>query len=107
VAARVDTCDTRLRLDAAAQTALPHNIPDFSQDTSRPTVRSARSGDWSDPATWQEAALPTAGHVVHVDPGHTVTIRRHLSGGLHHRRALARSAFDPQVDTRLTVTNLM
>ena len=37
---------------SSAQGTLPHNIPDFSTDPSRPNVRSVQSGDWSSPSTW-------------------------------------------------------
>ena len=60
-------------MPVAAQT-LPHNIPDFSQDSSRPTVRSVDTGRWATAATWQGGQVPTANHVVHVDPNHIVTI---------------------------------
>lgn len=91
---------------AAAQTALPHNIPDFSQDTSRPTVRSAQSGDWSVASTWQGGQLPTAGHVVQIDPGHVVTINN-TTAAADTIAVHGTLRFDPLVDTRLTVTNLM
>src|SRR5688572_26779935 len=59
---------------SSAQAALPHNIPDFTQDSSRPNVRSAQSGNWSTPATWVGGQVPTANHVVNIDPGHVVTV---------------------------------
>jgi G8 domain-containing protein len=37
------------------------------------TVRSARTGKWSDPNTWAEKRLPKAGDYVQVRPGHTIT----------------------------------
>ena len=57
-----------------AQTALPHNIPDFSQDTSRSKVRSGLSGNWSSPSTWQGGQLPGGNQIVEINPGHIVTI---------------------------------
>jgi hypothetical protein len=37
-----------------------------------PLVRSARSGPWSAPATWEDGKVPAAGSRVQVRPGHTV-----------------------------------
>src|SRR5262249_12648852 len=37
-----------------------------------PLIRSARSGPWSAPATWEGARTPTAGARVQVRAGHTV-----------------------------------
>jgi G8 domain len=36
-------------------------------------VRSARSGPWSDPQTWEPKAVPKAGDAVQIRPGHDVT----------------------------------
>jgi hypothetical protein len=36
-------------------------------------VRSARSGDWSDPASWEGGRVPAGGDKVQIRPGHTVT----------------------------------
>jgi hypothetical protein len=44
---------------------LPENIPDFSQDPSRPAVQSVQSGSWSSPSTWG-GTVPTANHVVRI-----------------------------------------
>jgi hypothetical protein len=37
------------------------------------TVRSTRSGNWSDPATWAPRRVPRAGDLVQVRPGHRVS----------------------------------
>jgi hypothetical protein len=50
--------------------------------------------------------VPTAGQVVHVDPGHTVTIAG-TSAVAYTIAVHGTLRFDPQVDTRLMVTNLM
>ncbi|MEO8678643.1 MAG: G8 domain-containing protein, partial [Vicinamibacterales bacterium] len=89
-----------------AQSALPHNIPDFSQDGSHPTLHSAQSGSWASPSTWVGGQLPTANHVVNVDPGHTVRID--TTGAEAYTLAVhGILRFDPSVNTRLKVTNLM
>jgi G8 domain len=89
-----------------AQAALPHNIPDFTQDASRPNVHSAQSGSWSSPSTWVGGQVPTANHVVNIDPGHVVTINDTspvaFTVGVH-----GTLQFNPTVNTRLCVTNLM
>jgi len=36
-------------------------------------VRSARSGQWSDPATWMDKRMPRAGENVQIRAGHSVT----------------------------------
>ncbi|MFN0055970.1 MAG: G8 domain-containing protein [Planctomycetales bacterium] len=51
-------------LQAAALSASP---------TSVPLIRSARSGAWSDAATWEGGKVPADGVKVQVRPGHTVT----------------------------------
>jgi len=42
-------------------------------ESARFTVHSARSGKWSDPATWAEKRLPKSGDLVQVRAGHAVT----------------------------------
>jgi PKD repeat protein len=91
---------------APASWALPHNIPDFSADGSRPTVRSVQSGNWSSGSTWSTGQVPTANHVVHVDPGHVVTIDN--TAAVAYTIAVHGTLrFNPSVNTRLKVTNLM
>src|SRR5262245_50271632 len=89
-----------------AEGALPHNIPDFSQDTSRPNVRSVQSGDWSSASTWAGGQVPTANHVVNVDPGHVVTISN-TSAQAYTLAIHGTVRFSTNVNTRLRVTNLM
>ena len=83
---------------------LPENIPDFSQDTSRPAVQSVQSGSWSNPSTWG-GAVPTANHVVRIVLGHTVTIDD-TSAVAYTIAVDGKLAFAPTVNTRLKVTNL-
>src|SRR6516225_4641725 len=40
-------------------------------------LRSARSGPWSAPATWEAGKVPAAGGRVHIRPGHTVVYDVH------------------------------
>src|SRR5688572_30980500 len=85
---------------------LPHNIPDFSTDTSRPNVRSVQSGDWSNASTWAGGQVPTASHVVNIDPGHTVTISN-TSATAYTVAIHGTLRFSTTANTRLRVTNLV
>jgi G8 domain len=85
---------------------LPHNIPDFSVDTSRPNVRSVQSGGWSSASTWTGGQVPTANHVVNIDPGHVVTISN-TAATAYTTAVHGTLRFSTTVSTRLTVTNLM
>src|SRR5688572_18042125 len=84
-----------LASSVGAQT-LPHNIPDFSNDSSRTTRRSVTSGNWSNAATWSGGAVPTSNQVVHVDPGHVITIDNQSAVGytvaVHGTLRFSRSA---------------
>ena len=89
-----------------AAAPLPHNIPDFGTDPSRTTVRSVQSGSWSSASTWSTGVVPTANQVVHVDPGHVVTIGD--TAAVAYTVAVHGTLrFNPAVNTRLKVTNLM
>ncbi len=90
---------------AVSSAALPHNIPDFSQDSSRPSVQSAGSGNWSSPATWSGGVVPSANHVVRVAQGHTVTVDN-TSAVAYTVSVHGKLAFARAVNTRLKVTNL-
>src|SRR6185295_17529897 len=89
----------------AAALTLPENIPDFSQDTSRPSVQSVASGSWSSASTWQGGQIPTANHVVRILAGHTVTIDD-TSAVAYTIAVDGKLAFATTVNTRLKVTNL-
>jgi hypothetical protein len=90
---------------AAGALTLPENIPDFSQDTSRPSVQSIASGSWSSASTWQGGQIPTANHVVKILAGHTVTIND-TSAVAYTIAVDGKLAFATTVNTRLRVTNL-
>jgi uncharacterized protein DUF4082/Big-like domain-containing protein/G8 domain-containing protein len=89
----------------AAALTLPESIPDFSQDTSRPSVQSVASGNWSSASTWQGGQIPTANHVVRIAAGHTVTIND-TSAVAYTIAVDGKLAFATTVNTRLKVTNL-
>jgi hypothetical protein len=88
-----------------AAVMLPENIPDFSQDTSRPGTHSVQSGSWSNPSTWEGGTIPTPNHVVRIVHGHTVTIDD-TSAVAYTIVVDGTLAFAPTVTTRLRVTNL-
>lgn len=55
-----------------AQIKTAHDtIPDFCAS---PSVRSVRTGSWSDPSTWSPSRVPSTADVVRVASGHTVTL---------------------------------
>ena len=85
---------------------LPEGIPDFSIDPARLTVRSAQSGAWSNPATWQGGQVPTATTIVRIVAGHTVTIND-TSAVAYTVAVDGKLTFAANtVNTRLKVTNL-
>ena len=84
---------------------LPEGIPDFSIDPTRLTVRSAQSGAWSNPATWQGGQVPTSNQIVRIVLGHTVTIDDTVA--VAYTLAVdGKLAFAANLNTRLKVTNL-
>ena len=89
----------------AAATTLPESIPDFSLDTTRAALRSAQSGAWSNPSTWQGGQVPTSDTVVRILTGHTVTIDDTIATA-YTVAVDGKLAFAPGVNTRLKVTNL-
>ena len=80
-------------------------IPNFA---GQPTIRSARSGDWTDPSTWAPARVPRADDVVAISAGTAVALdapdgRARVVG----IEAGASLAWKPDVSTRLTVGTLL
>ena len=67
------------------------------------TVRSARSGPWSAPGTWENRALPPAGAVVEIQPGHAVLYDRNSSDALRMVHVSGALTFARDRDTRLDV----
>lgn len=43
------------------------------------TVETVASGDWSDRSVWTVGRLPMSNEYVKINPGHTVTLRQHIS----------------------------
>jgi hypothetical protein len=66
-------------------------------------VRSARSGLWSAPATWEGAKVPTAGATVQIRPGHTVTYDLKSDRVIRSIHVAGVLTFARDQDTRLDV----
>jgi hypothetical protein len=68
-----------------------------------PLWRSARSGPWSAPATWEQGKVPTAGSKVQVRTGHTVTYDLDSNQVIRSIHVAGILTFAPEHDTRLDV----
>ncbi|MBA4065101.1 MAG: hypothetical protein C0501_15585 [Isosphaera sp.] len=66
-----------------------------------PVVASARSGNWSDPATWAGGKLPAAGDKVLVRAGHAVTYDVKSDAVIRSVHVSGTLAFAPDTDTVL------
>jgi hypothetical protein len=84
--------------DMAAVLAL---VPDAAV-----TATAAHSGNWSDPATWQNSAVPTAGANVLIPAGATVTLDA-TTNPLHTVRVDGTLEAAPTQDTALFVDTLV
>jgi hypothetical protein len=69
----------------------------------RRLVRTARSGPWSAPATWEGGKVPGAGSRVQVRPGHTVTYDLQSDRVIRSIHVAGTLRFPPDKDTRLDV----
>jgi hypothetical protein len=65
--------------------------------------QSARSGNWSDPATWVDAKVPAAGENVQVRPGHVVTYDAYADAPLRTVHVAGTLRFSRDKSTLLTV----
>src|SRR5690349_7359386 len=70
-------------------------------------IRSASSGAWSAPATWEGGQVPTAGSKALVRAGHRVTYDVNSDRVLRSVHVAGTLAFAPDRDTRLDVGLLM
>src|SRR6516164_9239134 len=68
-----------------------------------PLVRSARTGPWSAPATWEGNKVPGAGVRVQVRTGHTVTYDLKSDQVLRSIHVAGTLSFSPDKDTRLDI----
>jgi hypothetical protein len=83
---------------------LDHGIPNFC---GTPTIRSAMNGAWSDPATWTPARVPVAGDKVAIAAGTTVFYDVVSTAVLGCVGVDGTLRFKPDVDTQLTVGDLL
>jgi hypothetical protein len=74
-----------------------------AQETGPPLCRSARSGRWSDAATWQERKVPGGGARVQIASGHVVTFDVKTDAVIRSIHVAGTLRFDPRCDTRLDV----
>src|SRR2546423_6854918 len=89
---------------AAGSAALATRLPAWAAtETTQSRVRSANSGPWSSPATWQGGKLPAAGASVEVAPGHTVVYDLVADHPLRMVHVLGTLDFSRGRDTRLDV----
>jgi hypothetical protein len=68
-----------------------------------PLVRSARSGAWSLPATWEGSKVPPAGARVLIRTGHQVVYDVRSDKALRSVHVAGTLRFDPDKDTRMDV----
>jgi len=66
-------------------------------------IRSAHSGRWSDPATWEGGRAPGAGARVQVRAGHVIIYDIRTDGAIRSIHVAGTLRFDPDRDTRLDV----
>src|SRR5262249_4175108 len=94
------------RFSGAFITTPYDRIPNFG---ALPTIFTVSSGAWSDVHTGPGGRLPTAGDVVSIDPGYTVTYDTVSDAALNtvEIQAAAHLVFRTDVSTRLTVNNLV
>jgi len=85
------------------------NIPNFG---ARPTVVSVKSGSWSDPTIWSPEGVPTAGAIVDINPGTTVTydvddVNATATLNTLEIQATGTLTFRTDTNTELNVVNLV
>ena len=66
-------------------------------------IRSAQSGPWSDPKTWEGGQLPAAGNSVQIREGHEIVYDRNSDQALRSIFVAGRLSFATDRDTRLDV----
>ena len=90
---------------ATAQIHTSHDhIPDFCAS---PSISSARSGAWGDPATWSPARVPGAGDNVRIAAGTTVTFDAHMASAAACVGIDGTLTFSRSMNTRLWAGNVM
>jgi G8 domain len=80
-----------------------HPVPARAADARPVLIRSAQSGPWSAPATWEGGKVPTAGVKVQVREGHTVVYDVKSEQAIRSLHLAGTLTFAPDKDTRLDV----
>jgi hypothetical protein len=83
--------------------AANHPADEKHRPAAAPVVRSARSGPWSAPATWEGGKVPAAGARVQVRAGHTVTYDLTSDRVIRFLHVAGTLTFARDKDTRLDV----
>src|SRR5438552_4173002 len=81
---------------ASASTALPNDKP-------ANLVRTAKSGAWSEPATWEGGKIPATGARVQVRSGHAVVYDVKSAEVIRFIHVAGMLSFAPDKDTMLNV----
>ncbi len=89
-------------LGLAVPADAPAQLPSAGKTTAR-LIRSARSGPWSAPATWEGARIPAAGSRVQIRTEHTVTYDLTSDRVIRSIHVAGTLRFAPDRDTRLDV----
>jgi hypothetical protein len=89
---------------AMAVHGVPGGVPDFCAN---PTITSAASGAWSDPATWSINKVPGAGDRVVIAAGHKVTYDTASDAKIACINVLGQFSFNTGANTRLKTVNIM
>jgi hypothetical protein len=82
---------------------LPLTAAERSSNDAAPPIRTAKSGPWSAPATWEGAKVPSAGARVQVRAGHTVTYDLRSDQVIRSIHVAGTLTFARDKDTRLDV----
>jgi hypothetical protein len=78
-------------------------IGGMAKDPAAPLIRSAASGRWSEPTTWEGGKVPGGGSRVQVRTGHVVTFDARTRAPIRSIHVAGTLRFDPRSDTRLDV----
>ncbi|HYT92664.1 MAG TPA: G8 domain-containing protein [Gemmataceae bacterium] len=87
----------------AADPQAPSAQPGVKEGTLAPVLRSAKSGPWSAPATWEGGKVPGAGTRILIREGHTIVYDVKSDQVIRAINVAGTLSFAPDRDTRLDV----